>query len=154
MCKEFELDEDGNVIDKTTLCHVMKTLCNSPCKKKKKTEPKEVFIPKKGVLFIDILEDGCWDCPCCDSEQAYCAVISGRPWCNYKERLPECPIKEITITPEEFAKRMQGIKELYSDFHDTDERHVAMDDLMCELLRELGYGDGIDIFDNTSKWYE
>ena len=152
MSKEFELDEDGNVIDKTTFADVMRALGKSPYKKK--TEPKEAFIPKKGVLFIDILEDGCWDCPCCDNEMAYCTVISGRPSCEYKERLPECPIKEIAITPEEFAKRMQGIKELYSDFHDTDERHIAMDNLMCELLRELGYGEGIDIFDNTSKWYE
>lgn len=55
------------------------------------------------------------------------------------------------ITPDEFAKRMRDIHERYSD--DEEIVHVEMDDLMCALLRELGYNEGIDIFDYTHKWY-
>ena len=147
MNKEFEIDKDGNV--KETFGDVMKALGKNTYKKK--TETKEQFAPKKGVLFVDILEVGCYDCPCCDTEQTYCTVLPERPECEYKKCLPECPIKEITITPEEFAKRMQEIGDRYSGDEETS--HSMMDDLMCNLLIELGYGEGIDIFDHTSKWY-
>ena len=147
MNKEFEIDKDGNV--KETFGDVMRALGKNTYKKK--TETKEQFTPKKGVLFVDILEEGCYDCPCCDAEQAYCTVLPDRPSCEYKERIRECPIKEITITPEEFAKRMRDIHDMYSD--DEEVVHSEMDDLMCDLLRELGYGEGIDIFDHTHKWY-
>ena len=146
MNKEFELDKDGNV--KETFVDIMRALGKNTYKKK--TEVKEPFIPKKGVLFVDILKDGCYDCPCCDNEMCYCTVLPERPDC-FSDRLPECPLKEITITPEEFAKRMQEIHDRYLD--DEEVVHSEMDDLMCELLRQLGYGEGIDIFDNTHKWY-
>ena len=55
------------------------------------------------------------------------------------------------ITPEEFTKRMQEIHDRYLD--DEEVVHSEMDDLMCDLLRELGYGEGVDIFDKTHKWY-
>lgn len=153
----YDLDENGNV--KETFGDMMRALGNKSYKPgvvkiKEPKEPKESFVPKKGVLFVDILEEGCYDCPCCDNEQCYCTVLEGGPSCEYRERLENCPIKEITITPEEFAKRMRKINETYPDFHDTDERHIAMDDLMCEVLRELGYVEGIDIFNCTEKWYE
>ena len=149
MNKEFEIDKDGNV--KETFGDIMRALGNSSYKKK--TENEESSIPKKGILFVDILKGGCYDCPCCDAEQAYCTVLPERPECKYNERLQECPIKEITITPEEFSKRMRDIQYTYKERYDIEERHVAMDDLMCELLRELGYGKGIDIFKDTDKWY-
>lgn len=31
--------------------------------------------------------------------------------------------------------------------------HVLADELMCKLLRELGYGEGVDIFEQMDKWY-
>lgn len=37
--------------------------------------------------------------------------------------------------------------------NDTEMTHIYMDELMCKLLRELGYGDGVDIFEETNKWY-
>ena len=37
--------------------------------------------------------------------------------------------------------------------NDKEDRHRVMDRLMCDLLRKLGYGDGIDVFEKTSKWY-
>ena len=36
---------------------------------------------------------------------------------------------------------------------DEEGDHGAMDDLMGKQLRELGYGKGVDIFNDTDKWY-
>lgn len=58
---------------------------------------------------------------------------------------------EPAMTQEEFKTEMEELAT--SDRLDEEERHRAMDHLMCEVLRSLGYGDGIDIFDNTAKWY-
>ena len=53
------------------------------------------------------------------------------------------------MTPEEFAKEMKNIQEKC----DTEDGHIAMDDLMCKVLCQLGYEEGIKIFVNTGKWY-
>lgn len=55
------------------------------------------------------------------------------------------------MTPEEFAADMRKIHEQYND--DPELGHVYMDQCMCELLREIGYSEGIDIFDKQDKWY-
>ena len=61
------------------------------------------------------------------------------------------------MTPEEFAKKMKKISDnlKYQNdaYHDEEVAHMQMDDLMSDLLRQLGYGEGIDIFENTNKWY-
>lgn len=55
------------------------------------------------------------------------------------------------MTPEEFALEMSEIKENYN--YDQENCHFMMDCTMCDLLRELGYEDGVDIFASTEKWY-
>lgn len=35
----------------------------------------------------------------------------------------------------------------------TEMAHILADELMCKLLRELGYGEGVDIFKKMDKWY-
>ena len=62
------------------------------------------------------------------------------------------------MTPEEFAKAMKKVSDNLNDptghpYYDEEDAHMQMDDLMSYLLRQLGYGEGIDIFYNTSKWY-
>ena len=55
------------------------------------------------------------------------------------------------LTPEEFWLKMCTIiteNDGYEEY-----THIYMDELMCELLRELGYGKGVDVFENTPKWY-
>ena len=52
------------------------------------------------------------------------------------------------MTPEEFARRMQEI-----DSGDPETSHREADELMARVLRELGYGAGVDVFDNMSRWY-
>jgi hypothetical protein len=58
---------------------------------------------------------------------------------------------EVTkiLTPEEFKAAMSQA----FDKCDTESAHVYADELMCDLLRKLGYGEGIDIFDSEEKWY-
>lgn len=56
---------------------------------------------------------------------------------------------ENVMTPEEFATKMREL----SDSGDLEGAHVEMDDLMCEILKSLGYGEGVEIFENTDKWY-
>lgn len=60
-------------------------------------------------------------------------------------------------TPEEFAEQMKDASiprlrfgKFYEDCEDT---HSRMDGLMCDLLRELGYGEAVDIFEDSPKWY-
>lgn len=48
-----------------------------------------------------------------------------------------------------FANEMRRIERN----SDTEMAHIHADELMCELLRELGYGEGVDIFEKMSKWY-
>lgn len=53
------------------------------------------------------------------------------------------------MTPQEFKERMAEI----CAAGDEEVRHAQADDLLCELLDQLGYGEGVKIFRHTSKWY-
>jgi hypothetical protein len=53
--------------------------------------------------------------------------------------------------PKQFAKEMQEIEKQYG--HDTEVAHSCADDLAMRVLKELGYGTGVKIFDNMKKWY-
>lgn len=52
---------------------------------------------------------------------------------------------------DEFNKKMCDIGN--NRDYKTDDRHISMDVLMGDTLKELGFGDGISIFYQTSKWY-
>lgn len=58
------------------------------------------------------------------------------------------------MTPKEFYEEMLLIKKECLDERDDKELvHVTMDNLMCKLLEELGYGDGVEVFRDTPMWY-
>lgn len=58
------------------------------------------------------------------------------------------------MTPEEFKQAMSDAYHKYYEIeYDEELVHDVIDGVMCELLRSLGYGEGIDIFENTPKWY-
>lgn len=50
-------------------------------------------------------------------------------------------------------------EELYQKFFyiglnlDTEEAHLKMDELMCELLESFGYGLAVELFREIDKWY-
>ena len=54
------------------------------------------------------------------------------------------------INPKEFAEKMGQIAE---ERDDTEVCHKKMDDYICKVLRALGYEEGVEIFENTPKWY-
>lgn len=58
--------------------------------------------------------------------------------------------KMEAITPEEFSRRMRKI---YDECVGSELAHIMMDNLMCEVLKSLGYKEGVDIFQSMSKWY-
>ena len=53
------------------------------------------------------------------------------------------------MTREEFKNKMQAI----ADKEDIEIGHFEADNLMCELLKDLGYGEGVEIFEEMYKWY-
>ena len=53
------------------------------------------------------------------------------------------------LTPEKFAEKMREIFER----RDCEMAHHAADELMCDLLRSLGYGAGVEVFENADRWY-
>ena len=52
---------------------------------------------------------------------------------------------------EELVFRLKRIKDKYAG--DTEMIHVEMDKLMCDILIDLGFKDGVEIIRNTNKWY-
>lgn len=63
----------------------------------------------------------------------------------------------MVMTPEKFASIMAALarkdKLTTQEFYNTEDMHEDMDRLMCQVLRALGYGDGVTIFEETPKWY-
>lgn len=52
---------------------------------------------------------------------------------------------------DEFTNKMRAI---YNDDSLYEESmHIDMDDVMCEALMKLGFGEGVEIFKHTEKWY-
>ena len=65
-------------------------------------------------------------------------------------------MSERMLTPEEFSIAMMQIETgaFYDErMYDEEDQHRDADELMCNVLRSLGYGDGVDIFDRMHKWY-
>lgn len=53
------------------------------------------------------------------------------------------------ITPSAAAEKM---RECFNS-GDTEGAHCDADDLLCAVLRDLGYGEAVGIFENMEKWY-
>lgn len=51
---------------------------------------------------------------------------------------------------DEFNEKMKYISE---NQWRTEDAHIEMDDVMCNTLKKLGFGKGIEIFKHTEKWY-
>lgn len=59
------------------------------------------------------------------------------------------------ITPKEFYEKMKALSDstVSDEYIDLEDQHIEMDELMCEVLTQLGYGDGVEAFKNAYKWY-
>jgi hypothetical protein len=58
------------------------------------------------------------------------------------------------MNPELFTQQMQEALIIKSSMEDEANTHRRADELMCEYLRWLGYGEGIDLFEESTRWYE
>lgn len=62
-------------------------------------------------------------------------------------------------TKDVFADSMREIaqrSELHRDdpmYIDRESAHVVADQYMCQVLRDLGFNEGVDIFESMPKWY-
>lgn len=74
---------------------------------------------------------------------------------GYLVELLEFKVKEDlkmdNITPEEFYQKMIEIRKTKG--FDEEDIHRDMDDLLCETLKQLGYSKGVEVFEDTHKWY-
>ena len=75
-------------------------------------------------------------------------VIDGTPTIIEAE---EGEVELSELRADKFAEEMREALQRYGD--DEEIVHRIGDGLMCDLLRELGYGKGVDIFEDMSKWY-
>lgn len=55
------------------------------------------------------------------------------------------------ILPKDFKEQMEQIEREYAD--DTEVAHAKADFLMCEILSEMGYQEGVKVFKDMPKWY-
>lgn len=57
------------------------------------------------------------------------------------------------MTPEEFFVRMKEIVERDAKEGDHEMTHIARDEVMERVLTELGYGEGLKLFDRVTMWF-
>ena len=61
------------------------------------------------------------------------------------------------MTPEGFAEAMEKLRAVAGTWlkpgDKVHESHREADDLMCEVLRQLGYEEGVAMFVEMQKWY-
>jgi len=57
--------------------------------------------------------------------------------------------KLTSITPEGFLDIMRAI----SEDGDIEEPHINADAVMCGILEDLGYGEGVELFRKMDKYY-
>ena len=55
------------------------------------------------------------------------------------------------MSPAEFVKALRAVA--VECRGDTENLHCEADDLLCRVLTELGYGEGVEIFKKLDKWY-
>ena len=53
------------------------------------------------------------------------------------------------MTPEEFEQEMRTI----SHRSDTELAHMDADALLCRVLADAGYRNGVEVFREMDKWY-
>jgi len=56
------------------------------------------------------------------------------------------------LSPEDFEKAMVAQLSPLPD-GDPEAAHKEMDKLMCIVLRQLGYENGVEVFERQDKWY-
>lgn len=81
-------------------------------------------------------------------------VVEGMPILHVPALTPKVQL-ENTPSPEQFLVAMTAIDNgtCYGKYYDEEDQHRDADGLMCNVLRSLGYGDGVAVFNKMHKWY-
>ena len=53
--------------------------------------------------------------------------------------------------PEEFYEEMLRIKNKHND--NPEDVHIFFDKYICEVLKSYGFHKGVEVFEDTEKWY-
>jgi DNA replication protein DnaD len=63
--------------------------------------------------------------------------------------------ESLTATPITFEQYNQVVKKMHrlEDQYDTETAHMKADKLISSFVRELGYDELADAFDDIEKWY-
>ena len=92
----------------------------------------------------------------------YSQVCWSSAKCEYKTKDGNCKLNhcigkdggEMTELEKEFSTKGFANEMRRIDRNNcTEMAHILADELMCKLLRELGYSEGVDIFEKMDKWY-
>lgn len=59
--------------------------------------------------------------------------------------------KKKTMTPDEFFESMNAVVNKHN--HDFEAAHADADEIICNLLKQLGYEKGVEVFNNMTKQY-
>ena len=51
------------------------------------------------------------------------------------------------------AKALERMRAIAAQRGDKEARHGDADDLLCLILREMGWADVADVFESFDKWY-
>ena len=57
------------------------------------------------------------------------------------------------MTKQERIKKYVELMQANVGHYDEEQAHSNADNLLCDLLRELGYGDVVAKYDEVEKWY-
>lgn len=139
----YELCLTGR-IDKATFCEQIADLNNvtpivrcKDCKHFHKAEPTKGDISNVSYCLNE--DDGLINFP---NEDDFCSRAVR------KDEAEESEL-EKEFSEKGFAHEMR----ILSRSNDIEMAHILADALMCNLLRELGYGEGVQIFEDMKKWY-
>lgn len=86
--------------------------------------------------------------------QRFCICANGRAWkrggANLAALVDLVHARTKKLTPEEFEEQVRGfIRETEGD---PEAFHGRTDDAMEDLLTSLGYGAGVSLIKNTTRW--
>lgn len=84
--------------------------------------------------------------------QERCGTVEG-VWQQHRKAVEEVrrrlKAEREKMTPDRFEAEMRKIAAI----DDVERRHSDGDDLMCRVLTELGFGAGVAVFKQTTKYY-
>lgn len=136
----LDTESDSSKIDFCTIAKILKgyrdmVKCTNFCRFSNEISPLES--PQNSPQFKN-------DCKILDK-----LILLLIKYQNNPEKIDEILSRDPNTSSEDFVQKMK----CFSNLPSIQARHVRMDTLMLDLLTELGYKKGVDIFMNTEMIY-